>query len=81
MKLMQVVSKIDLKEAMRYNDFTVSMANYIHLLDTFLQLKMLIKVNTHTCYTSFNIADNADADSENLNYFSSISTDWRELLY
>jgi hypothetical protein len=48
MKLMHVVSKIDLKEVMRYNDLTVSIANYIHLLDTFLQHKMLMKGNTHT---------------------------------
>jgi hypothetical protein len=33
MKLMLVVSKTDLKEVMRYNDLTVSMANDIHLLD------------------------------------------------
>jgi hypothetical protein len=40
MKLMQVVSKTDLKEVIRYNDLTVLRASYIHLLDTFLQLKM-----------------------------------------
>jgi len=40
MKLIQMVSKTDLKEVMRCNDFTVSMASYIHLLDKFLQPKM-----------------------------------------